>query len=72
MYKRQRGNKLKIKDGDFMKKFMALLLVAGMTLSLTACGDVYKRQGQVSRWHFKKSLPEGTSKKWLMGKQEKL
>ena len=25
-------------DGDFMKKFMALLLVAGMTLSLTACG----------------------------------
>ena len=27
-----------VKDGDFMKKFMALLLVAGMTLSLTACG----------------------------------
>ncbi len=41
-------------------------------LVFSDCGWLQHWLGQVSRWHFKKSLPEGTSKKWLMGKQEKL
>ena len=41
-------------------------------LVFSGCGWLQHWLGQVSRWHFKKSLPEGTSKKWLMGKQEKL
>lgn len=41
-------------------------------LIFSGCGWLQHWLGQVSRWHFKKSLPEGTSKKWLMGKQEKL
>ena len=41
-------------------------------LVFSDCGWLQYWLGQVSRWYFKKSLPEGTSKKWLMGKQEKL